>query len=250
MHRAHIMIRLLSTTFLLASLAASTVMAYKSGPPMPIVFPLEELSLAKFSGGLTLRVKCGSQNGLMIETSNEKAFSFKDKSDEIVVKRRSIRKLLSLGKDYANVRATLTVSGELPDLNLATGVNASVAPCDAPQSIFKVKIGTGSNMVLARGAFDTLEIDANAGSSFEVDALTTTNQLYLDLDTGSTFFGGPQLDARSARVQVSTGSTANICGAETVTGKVSKGGDIRVKKTASIEVDKAVTGGSIRRSSC
>ena len=117
----------------------------------------------------------------MIETSNEKAFSFKDKGDEIVVKRKSIRKLLSLGKDDANVRATLTVSGELPDLNLATGVNASIAPCDAPQSIFKVNIGTGSNMVLARGAFDTLEVDANTGSSFEVDARTTTNQLYVDL---------------------------------------------------------------------
>ena len=78
MHRAHILIRLLSTTFLLASLAASTVMASESEQPMPIVFPLEELSLAKFSGGLTLRVKCGSQNELMIETSNEKAFSFKD----------------------------------------------------------------------------------------------------------------------------------------------------------------------------
>ena len=145
---------------------------------------------------------------------------------------KSIRKLLSLGKDDANIRATLTVSGELPDLNLATGVNASVAPCDAPQSIFKVKIGTGSNMVLACGAFDTLEIDADTGSSFEVDA-RDHQAVVPRIDTGSTFFGGPQLDARSARVQVSTGSTANICGAETVTGKVSKGGDIRVKKTAS-----------------
>ena len=250
MHRAHTSTLLLTSILLVASLAPSAVMASESEPPMPLVYPLEELSLAKFSGGLTLRVKCGSQNELMVETSNEKAFSFKDKGDEIVVKRKSIRKLLSLGKDDANVRATLTVSGELPDLNLATGVNASVAPCDAPQSIFKVNIGTGSNMVLARGAFDTLEVDANTGSSFEVDARTTTNQLYLDLDTGSTFFGGPQLEARSARVQVSTGSTANICGAETVTGKVSTGGDIRVKKTANVEVDKGVTGGSIRRSSC
>ena len=127
MHRAHILIRLLSTTFLLASLAASTVMASESEQPMPIVFPLEELSLAKFSGGLTLRVKCGSQNELMIETSNEKEFSFKDRGDEIVVKRKSIRKLLSLGKDDVDVRATLTVSGELPDLNLGTGV--TLTPC-------------------------------------------------------------------------------------------------------------------------
>ena len=122
MHRAHMKIRLLSTTFLLAGLAASATMASESEPPMPLVYPLEELSLAKFSGGLTLRVKCGSQNELMIETSNEKAFSFKDKGDEIVVKRKSIRKLLSLGKDDVDVRATLTVSGELPDLNLGTAL--------------------------------------------------------------------------------------------------------------------------------
>ena len=78
MHRAHIMIRLLSTTFLLASLAAGAKMASEAEPPMPLVYPLEALSLAKFSGGSTLRVKCGSQNELMVETSNEKAFSFKD----------------------------------------------------------------------------------------------------------------------------------------------------------------------------
>ena len=62
-------IRLLSTTFLLAGLAANATMASESEPPMPLVYPLEELSLAKFSGGLTLRVKCGSLNELMIETS-------------------------------------------------------------------------------------------------------------------------------------------------------------------------------------
>ena len=131
MHRAHMTIQLLSSTFLLASLAASAALASEAEPPMPIVYPLEALSHAKFFGGLTLRVKCGNQNELMIETSNEKAFSFKDKGDEIVVKRKSIRKLLSLGKDDVDVRATLTVSGELPDLNLGTGVNVNGSPCDA-----------------------------------------------------------------------------------------------------------------------
>ena len=43
MHRAHMNIRLLSTTFLLASLAASATMASESEPPMPLVYPLEEL---------------------------------------------------------------------------------------------------------------------------------------------------------------------------------------------------------------
>ena len=105
-------------------------------------------------------------------------------------------------------------------------------------------------MVLARGAFDTLEVDANTGSSFELWAAekrTASIQVYVQLVGGR---AGIYLEARSARVQVSTGSTANICGAETVTGKVSTGGDIRVKKTAKVEVDKGVTGGSIRRSSC
>ena len=86
MHPAHITTLLLSTTFLLASLAAGAKMASEAEPPMPLGCPLEALSLAKFSGGSTLRVKCGSQNELMVETSNEKAFSFKDKGDEIVVK--------------------------------------------------------------------------------------------------------------------------------------------------------------------
>jgi hypothetical protein len=148
------------------------------------------------------------------------------------------------------VKATLTVSGDVPDLDLSTGVSATVIPCDRSQSIFKVELSTGAAMTLARGDFETLEVEANTGASAEVDQATTANQLYLDLDTGSTFFGGQQLRVETARVELSTGSTANVCGAKTVTGKVSTGGDVRVNKTATVEVEESVTGGAVRRSSC
>jgi hypothetical protein len=55
MHHAHMKIRLLSATFFLAGLAASATVASESEPPMPLVYPLDGLSLAKFSGGLTVR---------------------------------------------------------------------------------------------------------------------------------------------------------------------------------------------------
>jgi len=78
-------------------------------------------------------------------------------------------------------------------------------------------------MTLTRGDFETLEIEANTGASAEMHQATTANQLYLDLDTGSTFFGGQQLRVETARVELSTGSTANVYRAKTVTGKVSTG---------------------------
>jgi len=58
-------------------------------------------------------------------------------------------------------------------------------------------------MTLTRGDFETLEIEANTGASAEVDQATTANQLNLDLDTGSTFFGGQQLrvETRSSRTR-------------------------------------------------
>jgi len=216
----------------------------------PLVYPLDGIKEAKFTGGLTLLVKCGAVDELMIDTENEKAFSYKNKGDEIVVKRKQLKKWVTLGQSDVPVKATLTVSGDVPDLDLSTGVSATVIPCDRSQSIFKVELSTGAAMTLARGDFETLEVEANTGASAEVDQATTANQLYLDLDTGSTFFGGQQLRVETARVELSTGSTANVCGAKTVTGKVSTGGDVRVNKTATVEVEESVTGGAVRRSSC
>jgi hypothetical protein len=188
----------------------------------PLVYPLDGIKEAKFTGGLTLLVKCGAVDELMIDTENEKAFSYKNKGDEIVVKQKQLKKWLTLGQSDVPVKATLTVSGDVPDLDLSTGVSATVIPCDRSQSIFKVELSTGAAMTLARGDFETLEVEANTGASAEVDQSTTANQLYLDLETGSTFFGGQQLQVETARVELSTGSTANVCGAKTVTGKVSQ----------------------------
>ena len=216
----------------------------------PLVYPLEGIEEAKFTGGLTLDVLCGSVDELMIEAESEKAFSLKMKGDEIVLKRKQLKKWLTLGQSETPVKATLTVTGDVPDLDLSTGVNATVVPCDRSQSIFKIELSTGAAVTLARGDFETLEIEANTGASAEIDQTTTANQLYLDLDTGSTFFGGQQLQVETARVELSTGSTANFCGAKTVTGKVSTGGDLRVKKTATVEVEESKTGGAVRRSSC
>jgi len=96
----------------------------------PLVYPLDGIKEAKFTGGLTLLVKCGAVDELMIDTENEKAFSYKNKGDEIVVKRKQLKKWLTLGQSDVPVKATLTVSGDVPDLDLSTGVSATVMPCD------------------------------------------------------------------------------------------------------------------------
>ena len=105
-------------------------------------------------------------------------------------------------------------------------------------------------MTLTRGDFETLEIEANTGASAEVDQATTANQLNLDLDTGSTFFGGQQLRVETRSSRTRHGVNSQCLSREDGNRQGLDWGDVRVNKTATVEVEEPVTGGAVRRSSC
>ena len=201
------------------------------------VLTLDGIETLKLSGGLTFEVTCGDENSATITSADARAFKTVLKGDRLSITRKSFRNLVSFGKSQDQaVHVRIQLIGDLPELDLTTGTRGTGKTCSAAQVLFEVNASTGSRLELLASTFGELSV--------------TARQLFIKLTTGSQFYGGPMLKATAARVNVTTGGDANVCGAALVTGKTTTGGAVRVSNTATVEVETSITGGEVRRGAC
>ncbi len=215
------------------------------------VLTLDGIETLKLSGGLTFTVTCGTENSATITSADARAFKTALKADRLSITRKSFRNLLSFGKSQDQaVQVHIQLAGDLPQLDLTTGTSGTAKTCSAVQDLLEVNANTGSRLDLLNSTFGELSVKATTGSDVEILETVTARQLFVKLTTGSQFYGGPKLQATAARVDVTTGGDANVCGAALVTGKATTGGTVRVSNTATVEVDTTITGGEVRRGAC
>jgi hypothetical protein len=215
------------------------------------VLTLDGIETLKLSGGLTFEVTCGDENSATITSADARAFKTALKGDRLSITRKSFRNLVSFGKSQDQaVHVRIQLIGDLPELDLTTGTRGSGKTCSAAQDLFEVNASTGSRLELLASTFGELSVTAATGSDIEILETVTARQLFVKLTTGSQFYGGPMLKAIAARVNVTTGGDANVCGAALVTGKTTTGGAVRVSNTATVEVETSITGGEVRRGAC
>jgi|GEM_PF-966574 len=208
---------------------------------------VEDLTLA---GGLTFEVICGATNDVRIITREPTAFKTRRRGNELSIKRKSLKQFLTLDRQDTRVHVVITSRGALPHLEFDTGVSGDVRTCLQSQPLMQLNVATGSKVRLFASDIGELSITASTGSDVEVVDVVSVRQLFLKLSTGSHFYGGPKFRATAARVMASTGSHANVCGADLVTGKAATGSSIRVSDQASVEIKSSITGGNIRQGAC
>ena len=215
------------------------------------VHTLDGIETLKLSGGLTFEVTCGSENSATITSADARGFKTVLKGDRLSITRKSFRNLVSFGisRDQA-VHVHIQLAGDLPELDLTTGSSGTGQTCSAAQDLLAVNASTGARLDLLNSTFGELSVTATTGSDVEILETVEARQLFVKLTTGSRFYGGPKLRATAARVDVTTGGDANVCGAALVTGKTTTGGAVRVSNTATVEVETSITGGEVRRGAC
>tara|TARA_B110000305_G_scaffold52539_1_gene57578 strand:- start:3186 stop:4037 length:852 start_codon:yes stop_codon:yes gene_type:complete len=212
---------------------------------------LDGLKALKLSGGLTFEVTCGQAHSATITSIDARAFKTSLKDGRLSITRKSFRRLLSFGKNQdQDVHVQIQLTGDLPHLDLTTGTRGTGKTCSASQSLLEINASTGSRLEMLASNFGELAVTATTGSDVEIVETVTARQLFVTLSTGSQFYGGPKLQATAARVDVTTGGDANVCGAALVTGKTATGGAVRVSNTATVEVETNITGGEVRRGAC
>lgn len=215
------------------------------------VLALDGVKTLKLSGGLTFGVTCGGENSATITSADARAFKTNLKGDRLSITRKSFRNLLSLGKHQDHkVHVHIQLTDDLPELDLTTGTSGTGKTCSDAQGLLAVNASTGARLKLLASNFGELSVTAKTGSDVEILETVTARQLFVTLTTGSRFYGGPKLQATAARVDVTTGGDANVCGAALVTGKTTSGGAVRVSNTATVDVETTLTGGEVRRGAC
>jgi len=206
---------------------------FKTGTPLllvsimslPLMATQDFLEVDSFVGielgtGMTGKVMCGNQNTVTI-TANKKVLDKLEvtvKGGHLEISRNtSASNILNniFGDDEKkednSISVVIETSSPLSKIVGSTGSMIDVVDCAVNSSLIKVEAGTGAN-INVEGATQTLE---------------------LDLSTGSVFNGSSrQFTVDTANVDMSTGSSANLCGASTITGDASTGAEIKASEDA------------------
>lgn len=134
------------------------------------------------------------------------------------------------GSDQDSVFVTIYTTGPLHQLDAHTAAEIQLPECAVAQDSLKVRVSTGASVKVA-GETQQLDLKASTGASFNSGRYRN------------------ELKVGSARVKLSTGATAGLCGASVVEGKLSTGADAFVSNEAEVDV-KLSSGGDITYSRC
>ena len=204
---------------------SSMVLILSITAALPVVADQEYLEVDSFSGvdigtGMLGSVSCGSENTVTLDGDKKDLdhLEVSVQGGKLEISRRtSTGKILSnLFGDHKDrsIKVAITTNSPLSNIEASTGSSLSIPECAVNNSFFEVDAGTGA----------TVEIEG------------TTGTLELDLSTGSTFNRrGSNFNVDVANVDLSTGATAELCGAATVNGSASTGATISASDNANTE---------------
>lgn len=211
---------------------------------------LDDVTDLELAGGLTFEFVCGDRNEVSIHAAETRFYKVSRRANNLVIKQKNLQQLWSRNRGNNSVHVIITTAGAIPDLEVESGVSGSVRTCLTPQPLLQLKVATGSKIRLMQSQLGELAAKISTGSEIEIVEPVEVRQLFLQLGTGSQFYAGPKFTAVAARVTASTGSYANVCGANLVTGKVGTGSSVRVSSTATVDIKTSRTGGRVKQGAC
>ncbi len=192
---------------------------------------VSDFSRLSIGTGVVAEVVCGDSNRVVIE-ADERVFErmkVNVRGGRLVVERGySLSSVFFRHND--NIRATITTTGRLNDIEASTGAILEAPACAVDESRLDVEVHTGAN----------LRVEGHTGD------------LQVDVGTGGVFNPGrykDRLTASVANVHVSTGGVVGVCGADRVAGKASTGAQIYAADSAEVDV-RLGTGAGVSSSGC
>jgi len=121
----------------------------------------------------------------------------------------------------------------------------------AAQPLEKLEASSGSEVRAQACAFSTDHVDLSGSSGAEVRLAANTGRLTIDADSGASFapISGGRIDAKDAKISVTSGASVKVCAVGHLSGRASTGGNITTENDPSGDFH-ANTGGNISTRSC
>ena len=218
-------------------------------PPTRVI-ALNDITNLELAGGLNFEFVGGDRNEVSIHAAETRFYKVSRRANNLMIKQKDLQQLWSRNRGNNSVHEIITTAGTIPDLKVESDVSGSVRTCLTPQPLLQFKVATGSKIRLMQSQLGELAAKISTGSEIEIVEPVEVRQLFLQLGIGSQFYAGAKFTVVAARVTASTGSYANVCGANLVTGTVGTGRSVRVSSTATIDTKTSRTGGRVKQGAC
>jgi len=214
----------------LLGLITASILACTGLQAAEISQDLADFSELRLGYGIDATVQCGDQSRIVMRGDEEALATIKIKDSGNTLKlTRKMTSIFGRNRD-ADISVEITTARSLSRMDASTGSSLEVDECGVSDRELQVEVSTGASLTTS-GKTEVLE---------------------LKVGTGGTFNGGRKdelLSVGKAYVSMSTGSTATLCGAQEVEGKVSTGASVRISKDTEYDL-KFGTGATVRTSGC
>lgn len=216
--------------------------------------------------GVDFEIACGVENQVVVKAKSEDDFELISDEKKLKVKSISNRNWFS-GRGLPTVFVKATVQNAPTRIKARTS-EGTVSECSWNQGSLEIHATAGSEIRissfrgnLSRVQIDAssngdvelngemsiveLEVDVSSAASVELGGAVSASELDLKASSGSDFQSDENQKIHRAKVNLSSGATAEICGAQGVSGNLSSGGLLEVGRSAypnSMNIDKSSGG--------
>jgi hypothetical protein len=202
--------------------------------PKTYSYEIKEIEFLKISAGVEFAVRCGNMNKLEISADSKDDFRVSYKNEKLEITRRG--SFLGWLHSPGNVTAELTLQNLPQSMRVSAGSAGGMKNCFKNEESFSLSVSSGSSFLLdgGSGSLDQLEVNVSSGGTVEMRESFHINRMELGATSGSTFEAGTKVVVEEAAVKISSGASAEICGALTVSGRASSGSDVKVSDNTMI----------------
>ena len=206
-------------------------------------YPIEEFENLEIAGGIDLQLRCASVNSLQITADSEDSFNLsrKNKKLKIVSRQNGFWGLFPI-----NVAMTVTRPPENMDMSAGSEIGISNCYRDEGGNLdLVIKAGSLFTLEGNAGSIDQMGIRISSGS-IEIAETFNINHLKLKASSGAELETSQSVLISTVDVSISSGASAELCGALAISGKASSGGKVEVAETTQMTHIRTTSGGSIK----
>jgi hypothetical protein len=188
----------------------------------------EERDLANFdqletSRGVEVTVACGDKAHAVLK-GDTADLEVKVDGHTLIVRRSSM-----FNNGHHSARVELTVAQPLNRIEVSSGTELRVPACAISKEKLDLSASSGADVKLAAGT-DHMYVDASSGANIGV-------------------LSGGRIDAKEAKIEVSSGASVRVCTVGHLSGRAGTGGSILTENDPSGDTHSSL-GGSISTKSC
>ena len=181
---------------------------------------------------------------IRIDAEDEDEFDLDISSSEISLSRNT--PFNSWFRKSHDVSAELILSYSPEGIEVSSAAEGRISECFSNNEELELKASSGGSLRIRGdgGEIEDLDIDVSSGGSIRVKAPLNFSKAAIEASSGAQIDFDDDVTIDEAGLRISSGASVELCGAKSITGRISSGGNAEVPDDIKREDFKTSSGGS------